>query len=52
MNSKKGLYDHSLDKTKNSWNASINLKRVENTILPSYLVNNISKYKLWFDKNG
>jgi len=52
MNSKKVLYDHSLDKTKNSWNASINLKRVENTILPSYLVNNISKYKLWFDKNG
>ena len=52
MNSKKVLYDHSLDKTKNSWNASINLKRVENTILPSYLVNNVSKYKLWFDKNG
>ena len=51
MNSKKVLYDHSLDKTKNSWDASINLKRVENTILPSYLINNVSKYNLWFDNN-
>ena len=52
MSNKKVLYDHSLDKTKNSWNSSINLKRVKNTILPSYLVNNVSKYELWFDNNG
>ena len=51
MNSKKVLYDHNLDKTKNGWNASINLKKVENIILPSYLIKNASKYKLWFDNN-
>ena len=52
MNSKKVLYDHNLDKTKNGWNASINLKRVENIILPTYLIKNVSKYKLWFDNDG
>ena len=47
---KKVLYDHSLDKTKNKWKPSSQLKRIDQTYLPKYLLKNKSKYKMWLDE--
>ena len=46
---KKVTYDHSLDKKGNKWGASVSLKKVDEKYLPSYLRENKSKYKIWFD---
>ena len=46
---KKVSYDHSLDKKGNKWGASVSLKKVDEKYLPSYLRENKSKYKIWFD---
>jgi len=41
-------YDHQLDKSQKNYNSRIKLEKVGNELLPEYLVNNISKYKEWF----
>ena len=46
---RKVTYDHSLDKKGNKWGASVSLKKVDEKYLPSYLRENKSKYKIWFD---
>ena len=46
---KKVTYDHSLDNKGNKWGASVSLKKVDEKYLPSYLRENKSKYKIWFD---
>ncbi len=44
-------YDHTLDKKEDKWNASISLKKVDDKILPEYLIKNKLKYKMWFDND-
>ena len=43
------FYDHFADKTsKNKWQNDYKLKKIENDLLPNYLVKNINNYKEWF----
>ena len=43
------FYDHFADKTsKNKWQNDYKLKKIENHLLPNYLVQNLNNYKEWF----
>ena len=43
------FYDHSADKTsQNKWSNKYKLKKIENNILPKYLIENQNNYKEWF----
>ena len=43
------FYDHFADKTsQNKWNNEYRLKKIENHILPKYLIENLNNYKEWF----
>ncbi len=43
------FYDHFADKTsQNKWNSEYKLKKIENDILPKYLIENSNNYKEWF----
>ena len=43
------FYDHFADKTsQNKWNNEYRLKKIENHILPKYLIENFDNYKEWF----
>jgi len=45
-------YDHFSDKTSsNKYNASYKLDKIDDLLLPTYLINNKKKYKNWFDVN-
>jgi len=46
---KKIIYDHSVDKKSNKWNASISLITVPDSELPEYLVQNREKYNDFLD---
>jgi len=46
---KKIIYDHSVDKKSNKWNASISLIKVPDNELPEYLVQNKEKYINFLD---
>ena len=50
INKKKVLYDHSKDKSqKNKWLSNESLKKVNLETLPTFIINNKSKYKQWLD---
>ena len=50
VNEKKVFYNHFADKTKgDNWNYDYLLKKVDNKILPEYLISNTNKYKKWLD---
>ena len=50
IKNKEVFYNHKLDKKNmNKWNSSYKLKKIKNDLLPTYLKNNITKYKEWFD---
>ena len=43
------FYDHSADKTsQNKWSNKYKLKKIENNVLPKYLIENQNNYKEWF----
>ena len=47
---KRVLYDHVADKKiGNKWFSEKLLQKIENNLLPSYLNNNLDKFKNWFD---
>jgi len=48
---KKVFFNHFADKgnLKDKWNYDYKLKKIENQLLPTYLQNNINKFKEWFD---
>jgi beta-1,4-mannosyl-glycoprotein beta-1,4-N-acetylglucosaminyltransferase len=46
---KKVMYDHSADKRDNKWNSSISLVKIEDHLLPKYLIQNKVKYSDFFD---
>ena len=50
INDKKVMYDHLADKTNvNKWKSSTSLKKVNVSILPKYISDNLSKFKEWID---
>ena len=50
IKNKEVFYDHFLDKKNpNKWRSNYKLKKVSNSLLPDYLVNNHQKYRNWFD---
>ena len=47
---KKVFYNHFADKTKgDNWNYDYPLKKIDNKLLPKYLISNFDKYREWFD---
>ena len=47
---KKVFYNHFADKIKqNNWDYDYPLKKVDNNVLPEFLISNLDKYKEWFD---
>ena len=48
VSSKKVLYDHCLDQTvQNKFHSGVQLKKAQYAELPSYIQNNIVKFKDW-----
>ena len=47
---KKVFYNHFADKTKgDNWNYDYPLKKIDNKLLPKFLISNFDKYREWFD---
>ena len=50
IENKEVFYDHLADKSSNSkWNISYKLKKIDENLLPSYIVQNRENLKKWFD---
>jgi len=49
ISEKKVFYNHKADKKENKWNAAIILKKEDENLLPSYIMNNKIKFKDWLD---
>ena len=49
ISEKKVFYDHQADKREKKWEAKINLVKEDNQNLPVYIIENINKFKEWFD---
>ena len=51
IENKKAIYNHQVDQKnyKNKWRGDIQLERVENSYLPSYVIGNIDNFKDWLD---
>ena len=44
------FYNHLLDKSDpNKWNDEYKLKKIDNKLLPDFLIKNYSTYTEWFD---
>ena len=45
------FWNHFIDKEnyKERWNYNYKLRKIDNKLLPPYLVNNLEKFKEWFD---
>ena len=50
IETKKVLYDHSLDKKSNKWNSEISLIKCNDDELPEYLIKNKVKYINWMEE--
>ena len=46
---KKILYDHSVKQEEQKYKGSQSLKKIENNLLPDYIINNFDKYKNWIE---
>jgi hypothetical protein len=46
---KKILYDHSVKQEEEKYTGNQSLEKVDNNILPDYLIDNFKKYEEWFD---
>ena len=49
MDEKRVMYDHNVDQKQFKWSGKSKLKRIENDLLPKYIVSNLTKYKNWLD---
>jgi beta-1,4-mannosyl-glycoprotein beta-1,4-N-acetylglucosaminyltransferase len=49
VSEKKILYDHSAKQEDKKYTGSESLIKIENSILPNYIVNNLDKYKNWIE---
>ena len=51
IKNKEVFYDHFADKkTKSKWNSDYKLKKIDDNLLPQYLIHNKIKFKDWFEK--
>ena len=48
---KKPIYDLKVDQRKNKFEAENQLIRIETDLMPSYIVDNLEKYKEWIDND-
>ena len=46
---RKILYDHSAKQEEDKYTGSQSLKKINNSILPEYILKNLEKYKDWLD---
>ena len=49
MAEKRVVYDHNVDQKSFKWSGTSKLKKIQNSILPSYISSNTIKYKNWLD---
>ena len=49
ISERKVFYDHQADKREKKWEAKINLVKEDSQNLPVYIIENINKFKEWFD---
>ena len=49
MDEKRVIYDHNIDQKKYKWSGEMKLHKIKENHLPTYVVLNKEKYKLWFD---
>ena len=47
INEKRVIYDHKVDQKNFKWSGKSKLQKIENNNLPSYVKDNIGKYKDW-----
>ena len=44
------MYDHNVDQREYKWSGKAILKKIELKNLPSYIINNVDKFKNWLDQ--
>mgnify|MGYP000862487052 FL=1 len=49
ISERKVMYDHSVDQKKNKWKASSTLIKINDNLLPEYLIQNRNKFIDWFE---
>ncbi len=49
ISERKVMYDHNVDKRANKWKASTLLEKVDDALLPKYLIQNKRNFTDWFD---
>ncbi len=49
MSERRVVYDHNIDQKGYKWSGKSKLKKVNNNILPNYIVSNLEKYRNWLD---
>ena len=47
IHEKRVIYDHKVDQKSFKWSGKSKLQKIEDNYLPSYVTNNIEKYKDW-----
>ena len=50
INEKKVMYNHKIDKKKDRWKGGGKLETLDLQEMPSHIIENYQKYKLWLDK--
>ena len=51
VDEKKPIYDLKVDQRKNKFEAENQLIRIKTDLMPSYIVDNLEKYKEWIDND-
>ena len=46
---KRVMYDHNVDQKGYKWSGKSILKKIENSLLPKYVSENLTKYSEWLD---
>ena len=49
IENKRVMYNHSLDKKKNKWGQGEKLEKIDLKKMPSYILDNLEKYKSWIE---
>ena len=46
---KKAFYNYNADKRQKKWSQNSQLRKVDISVLPNYIKNNLDKYKIWLE---
>ncbi len=49
MDDKRVVYDHNVDQKEYKWSGEVKLTKIKNELLPTYVLNNLEKFKNWLD---